>query len=100
MTEVARILLVGSHPVLTARAAEMLRKAGWSTTAALGPEAGLEALKQESFDALILGGPLALEAGAELAEALHARNPWAPVVVPEGPEGLVRSVEKAFGEVA
>ena len=97
-TETAHVLLVGSHPVLTAYGGNALTKAGWSTTSVVGPEAGLDAMAKARVDALVLGGPVALRAKDRLVAELRRHHPFALVVVPGAPDRIVDAVEAAFGE--
>lgn len=98
MTSMAKVLLVGSHPIVTAHVAKLLRRAGWSTVEAVGAREGLEAIAAQEVDLLVLGGPEALAARDTLTAALKAHHPWAVVVVPEGPMRVVAAVASAFGE--
>jgi hypothetical protein len=94
----ATILLVGSHPEMTAHVATLLRSQGWDVVSAVGAEAGLKTLDgMTEVDALIVGGPAAYSARDRLSARVRARNPYAPVVVPRSIEGLGQQLFDAFG---
>lgn len=94
----ARVLLVGSHPDLTRYVAAMLRSEGWEVEAAVGPQAGLQALERlPEVDALVIGGPAAYEARGALVSRLRERHPFAAVVFPTSPDGIGAQILASLG---
>lgn len=94
----ATVLVVGSDPDITQHVTESLRAQGWSAVSAVGPREGLSQLARlPEVDAMVVGGPEALAARSRLTAKLHARNPYARVVVPTSPDRVGAQLLEAFG---
>ncbi len=96
MSDLASVLIVGSHPELTAAVADAIRARGFSVRGVIGAEAGLAALDEGSVDAMVLGGPSAMSRHVDLIDKLHAKNRWAKVIVPTSPGGALAAIERLF----
>jgi hypothetical protein len=76
----------------------MLRAEGWEVVPAVGPDEGLRALERlPEVDGMIVGGPAAFGAREKLAARLHARNPYAPVLIPRAGGSIGSQLLAAFG---
>jgi len=94
----AKVVLVGSHPVMTQFAALRLSNEGWEVFSAVGPTAGLRLLDEvDDVDAMVLGGPAAWEGRHLLAARLGERSPFAPVVVATSPDAIGAQLLAAMG---
>lgn len=95
--ELARVVVVGSHPVVLEYVSQSLVEAGSRTVACLGPDEGAAALnRHESVDAIVIGGPLALAGRDRLLGLLRDRHPHARVIIPDRPDEVVDRLLASF----
>ncbi len=97
MQDAPMVLVVGSHPVMLEHAVQSLRAAGYDAVGRIGLAAATALMDERAIDALIVGGPAAHAVQDELVSRLRARHPYARVIDPRGPGGVVEAVEDAFG---
>lgn len=94
----ARVLLIGSHPVVTQYVVERLRRDGWEARGVVGAEAGMDALRGASeVDAVVLGGPAVLRHAKAVTLCLKDTHPYAQLVLAQSPEDLSDDILHAMG---
>ena len=107
----ARILLVEDDALIREWVVGVLGRAGHAVTAAVDGEAGLQALKEKAFDAMVLDLMMPKMSGFELLAALKESAAKVPTVITSGivlPEvhdylkthGRVRILSKPFDRAA
>ena len=86
-----RVLVVDDEPFLMEMLRDMLEDAGYAVTGLTGPEEALEAFRRApgDFDLVVTDQRMPRMSGEDLADALHAVRPEAPVILCTGFGGLV-----------
>jgi hypothetical protein len=98
--ELARVVVVGSHPVVLEYVSQCLVDAGFRTVACLGADEGAAALENAgAVDAIVLGGPSALAGRDRLLQLLKRNHPFARIIIPERPDEVVERVIASFGGI-
>lgn len=94
----ARVLLIGSHAIVTQYVVERLRRDGWEARGVVGAEAGMDALKGTTeVDAVVLGGPAVMRHLKAVMLCMKDTHPFAQLVIARSPEDISQDILEAMG---
>lgn len=92
-----RVLCAGRLQPVMDSVLQQLRDAGYEAHGAIDDEAVVAVATREAFDALVIGGGVSDDDGAELRDRITAIQPHIIVIqITRGPQSVLEEVRAAF----
>jgi len=84
MTALKKVLVVDDDPVVSKSFDRVLTRKGYAVITAENGEEALKKIANEDYDAVFTDIKMPGMSGIEVAERMHAKRPWLPVVIITG----------------